>query len=120
MYKKDLKKLTMKELKTLASALKRSRDAAQNIFDRTDGVIKHNGGRKELKQHLGWYERQLNKVYAVITDATPGPSKSAVINAREKRRIAMQRYIETGKMPDELRKRVGNGRGPLGKGKRKK
>jgi hypothetical protein len=68
MYKKDLKKLSLKELKTLASALKRSRDAAQNIFDRTEGVIKHNGGRKELKQHLSWYERQLNKTYEVLSD----------------------------------------------------
>lgn len=66
MYKNDLKKLTPKTLKSLASALKRSRDAAQNIYDRTEGVITHDGGRKELKQHLGWYERQLDKVYAVM------------------------------------------------------
>ena len=68
MYKKDLKKLTPKALKALASALKRSRDASQNIYDRTQGVITHAGGRKELKQHRGWYERQLDKVYAVMAD----------------------------------------------------
>ena len=66
MYKKDLKKLSPKELKMLSSALKRSRDASQNIYDRTQGVIKANGGRKELGQHLRWYERQLNKVLSVL------------------------------------------------------
>jgi len=66
MYKKDLKKLSDRELKRLASACKRSRDASQNIYDKTQGVIKHNAGRKELKQHLGWYERQLNKIYEVM------------------------------------------------------
>ena len=66
MYKKDLKKLSDKELKRLASATKRSRDASQNIFDKTQGVITHGGGRKELKQHLSWYERQLNKIYEVM------------------------------------------------------
>ena len=66
MYKKDLKKLSDKDLKRLATATKRSRNASQNIFDKTQGVIKHGGGRKELKQHLGWYERQLNKIYEVM------------------------------------------------------
>lgn len=68
MYKKDLKKLSERDLKRLAAALKRSRDASQNIVDKTEGVIKHNGGRKELKQHLSWYERQLNKTYEVLSD----------------------------------------------------
>ena len=65
MYKKDFKKLSAPELKRLISALKRSRDAAQNIVDRTEGVITYNGGRKELQQHLRWYEKQLNKAFEV-------------------------------------------------------
>lgn len=74
MYKKDLKKLDYRELKKLVTALKRSRDASQNIYDKTEGIIKHNAGRKELKQHLGWYERQLNKAFEVLAAKTPPPT----------------------------------------------
>lgn len=76
MYKKDLKKLDYRELKKLVTALKRSRDASQNIYDKTDGVIKHNQGRKELKQHLAWYERQLNKAYEVLASKQPKEVKT--------------------------------------------
>lgn len=65
MYKKDLKKLSPKELSNLTKALKRCRDASQSIVDNTAGVISDGGGRKELKQHLRWYNNQLDKVYAV-------------------------------------------------------
>ena len=66
MYKNDLNKLPLPTLKKLRTALRRSRDASQNIFDLTQGVIKQNAGRKELGQHLRWYENQLNKVEEVI------------------------------------------------------
>lgn len=65
MYKKDLSKLSPKELSNLTKALKRCRDASQSIVDNTAGVIPDGGGRKELKQHLRWYNAQLDKVYAV-------------------------------------------------------
>tara|TARA_R110000824_G_scaffold141286_3_gene307744 strand:+ start:750 stop:1079 length:330 start_codon:yes stop_codon:yes gene_type:complete len=76
MYKKDLKKLSEKQLKMLVGALKRSRDASQNIYDRTDGVITHGGGRKELKQHLRWYETQLSKVLLVLYEKHGGALSS--------------------------------------------
>lgn len=67
MYKKDLKKLEYKQLKKLVSGLTRCRNASQSIVDATEGVVKSGGGRKELKQHLRWYERQLNKAEEVLT-----------------------------------------------------
>ena len=67
MYKKDLKKLEVKTLRKLVRSLKRSRDASQAIVDATQGVLKQGQGRKELQQHLRWYERQLNKAEEVLT-----------------------------------------------------
>ncbi len=65
MYRKDLSKLTPKELANLTKALKRCRDASQSIVDNTAGVIPEKGGRKELKSHLRWYNSQLDTVYAL-------------------------------------------------------
>jgi ferritin-like metal-binding protein YciE len=75
MYKKDLKKIPAGQLRGLARSLKRVRDGQQKLLDVTQGVITHNGGRKEIGQHLRWTERQLNKVYEVLEATEKPPAK---------------------------------------------
>jgi len=68
MYKKELKKMEIKELKKTRTGLERMRNAAQKVLDDTYGAVSTKGGRTELKKILRFAERSLNKVEETLSD----------------------------------------------------
>ena len=68
MYKKELKKMEIRELKKTRTGLERMRNAAQKVMDDTYGSVSTKGGRTELKKILRFAERSLNKVEEMISE----------------------------------------------------
>ena len=68
MYKKELKKMEIRELKKARTGLERMRNATQKVMDDTYGAVSTKGGRTELKKILRFAERSLNKVEEMLSE----------------------------------------------------